>query len=41
MAIRKTVLGLEHLDTLTSMGDLAFTFWSLNIKIKAIELMSN
>ena len=28
MEIRKVVLGSEHLDTLTSMANLASTFWN-------------
>ncbi len=40
MEKRKRALGLEHPDTLASMANLAFTFWSLDLKNKAIELMS-
>ena len=40
MGTGKRVLVLEHPDKLTGMANLAFTFWSLDLKSKAIELMS-
>ncbi len=40
METRKRVLGHEHPDTLTSMNNLAWTFWSLDRKKEAIQLMS-
>ena len=40
METRKRVLGLEHPDTLTSMNNLAWKFWSLDLKKEAIQLMS-
>ena len=36
----KEVLGLEHPSKLTSMSNLAFTFWSPNLQNKVTELMS-
>jgi hypothetical protein len=36
---RQRVLGLEHLDTLTAMGNLAFTFKSQSRTTEAISLM--
>ena len=39
-AQNEKVLGLEHPDTLTSMANLAWTFWSLDLKKEAIQLMS-
>ena len=38
-AQNEKVLGLEHPDTLTSMANLAWTFWSLDLKKEAIQLM--
>lgn len=40
MEIKKRGLELEHSDTLSSMVNLAFILWSLYLKNKAIELMS-
>ncbi|WP_375449180.1 tetratricopeptide repeat protein, partial [uncultured Nostoc sp.] len=40
METSSRVLGLEHPDTLSSMNNLAFTFWSLDLKKEAIQLMS-
>jgi hypothetical protein len=40
METRKTTLGANHPDTLTSMGNLAFTYWSQDRYAEAINLMS-
>ncbi|OAG08352.1 uncharacterized protein CC84DRAFT_1162318 [Paraphaeosphaeria sporulosa] len=39
METRKTKLGADHPDTLTSMNNLAFTWKSLGWTVKAIYLM--
>ena len=40
METRKRVLGLEHPEMLTSMANIALTFWSLDLKKEAIQVTS-
>jgi hypothetical protein len=39
METRKTKLGVDHPHTLTSMGNLAHTYWSQDRLLEAVDLM--